>query len=84
VVAQREIAHKTNEITAFALLLDEMDLTGILVSADQHRRRPALDQLQLRSSPHPARPRLTFAGALAWIQHHKKAVVNGQMKNPME
>jgi predicted transposase YbfD/YdcC len=34
VVAQREIAHKTNEITAFAPLLDGLDLTGMLVSAD--------------------------------------------------
>ncbi|MGH3711087.1 MAG: ISAs1 family transposase [Pseudonocardiaceae bacterium] len=34
VLAQREIAHKTNEITAFAPLLDELDLTGVLVSAD--------------------------------------------------
>lgn len=34
VVAQREIAHKTNEITAFAPLLDGLDLTGVLVSAD--------------------------------------------------
>lgn len=34
VVAQREIAHKTNEITAFAPLLDGLDLTGMWVSAD--------------------------------------------------
>lgn len=34
VIAQREIAHKTNEITAFAPLLDALDLTGMLVSAD--------------------------------------------------
>ncbi|MGH3974353.1 MAG: ISAs1 family transposase, partial [Pseudonocardiaceae bacterium] len=34
VVAQREIPHKTNEITEFAPLLDGLDLTGMLVSAD--------------------------------------------------
>lgn len=34
VLSQREIAPKTNEITAFAPLLDELDLTGVLVSAD--------------------------------------------------
>lgn len=34
VVAQREVDHKTNEITAFAPLLDELDLTGCWVSAD--------------------------------------------------
>ena len=40
VLAQREIPHKTNEITAFAPLLDELDLTGVLVSADaMHTQR---------------------------------------------
>ncbi|MFY9808430.1 MAG: ISAs1 family transposase [Pseudonocardiaceae bacterium] len=34
VIAQREIARETNEITAFAPLLDWLDLTGVLVSAD--------------------------------------------------
>jgi predicted transposase YbfD/YdcC len=34
VIAQREIAAKTNEITAFAPLLAEQDLSGVLVSAD--------------------------------------------------
>ncbi len=34
VLAQREIPDKTNEITAFAPLLDGLDLTGMLVSAD--------------------------------------------------
>ncbi|MGH3549924.1 MAG: ISAs1 family transposase [Pseudonocardiaceae bacterium] len=34
VVSQRAIGHKTNEITAFAPLLDGLDLTGVLVSAD--------------------------------------------------
>ena len=39
-VAQREIGHKTNEITAFVPLLDELDLTGVLVSADaMHTQR---------------------------------------------
>jgi predicted transposase YbfD/YdcC len=40
VVAQREIAHKTNEITAFAPLLDDLDLAGALVTADaMHTQR---------------------------------------------
>jgi predicted transposase YbfD/YdcC len=40
VVAQREIAHKTNEITAFAPLLAGLDLSGVLVSADaMHTQR---------------------------------------------
>ncbi len=40
VVSQREITHKTNEITAFASLLDGLDLAGILVSADaMHTQR---------------------------------------------
>jgi predicted transposase YbfD/YdcC len=40
VVAQREIAHKTNEITAFAPLLKDLDLTGVLVTADaMHTQR---------------------------------------------
>lgn len=34
VIAQREIAAKTNEITTFAPLLAEQDLSGVLVSAD--------------------------------------------------
>ncbi len=34
VLAQREISHKTNEITAFAPLLDGLDLSGMWVSAD--------------------------------------------------
>jgi predicted transposase YbfD/YdcC len=34
VVSQREIPHKTNEITESAPLLEELDLTGVLVSAD--------------------------------------------------
>ncbi|MGH3828628.1 MAG: ISAs1 family transposase [Pseudonocardiaceae bacterium] len=34
VLSQREIGQKTNEITAFAPLLDGLDLTGMLVSAD--------------------------------------------------
>ncbi len=37
VVGQREIAHKPNEITAFAPLLDGLDRTGVLVSADALR-----------------------------------------------
>jgi hypothetical protein len=40
VVAQREIAHKTNEITAFAPLLEDLDLAGVLVTADaMHTQR---------------------------------------------
>ena len=39
-MAQREIAHKTNEITAFAPLLDDLDLTEVLVTADaMHTQR---------------------------------------------
>jgi hypothetical protein len=40
VVAQREIAHKTNEITAFAPLLENLDLAAVLVTADaMHTQR---------------------------------------------
>jgi predicted transposase YbfD/YdcC len=34
VLAQREIAHKTNEITAFAPLLEDLHLAGALITAD--------------------------------------------------
>jgi predicted transposase YbfD/YdcC len=40
VLSQREIPHKTNEITAFAPLLDGLDVTGALVTADaMHTQR---------------------------------------------
>jgi hypothetical protein len=40
VLAQREVGTKTNEITAFAALLEGLDLAGVLVTADaMHTQR---------------------------------------------
>jgi len=51
VLAQREIAHKTNEITTFAPLLQGLDLTGVLVSADAlHTQRAHAAYLNSRGA----------------------------------
>ncbi|MET7782549.1 hypothetical protein ABZT28_43720 [Streptomyces sp. NPDC005388] len=43
VIAQHQVAAKSNEIPAFAPLLDRIDLRGVVVTAD--------------AMPHPASPR---------------------------
>ncbi|MGH3832960.1 MAG: ISAs1 family transposase, partial [Pseudonocardiaceae bacterium] len=50
VLSQREIPQKTNEITAFAPLLDGLDLTGVLVSADalcRHRHKASYAEYRI-------------------------------------
>lgn len=46
VLAQREVGSKTNEITEFAPLLDSVELTGVVVTADaMHAQRGHADYL---------------------------------------
>lgn len=53
VLAQREVGCKTNEITEFAPLLDGIDLTGAVVTADAlHAQRAHADYLVLERGAH--------------------------------
>lgn len=53
VLAQREVGGKTNEITEFAPLLDTVDLTGAVVTADaMHAQRGHADYLVLQRGAH--------------------------------
>lgn len=53
VLAQREVGCKTNEITEFAPLLEAIDLTGAVVTADaMHAQRAHADYLVLERDAH--------------------------------
>src|SRR5918997_2235529 len=53
VLAQRDVGCKTNEITEFAPLLDSVDLTGAVVTADAlHTQKAHADYLVLQRSAH--------------------------------
>ena len=53
VLAQREVGCKTNEITEFAPLLDGLDLTGAVVTADAlHAQKAHADYLVLQRGAH--------------------------------
>lgn len=53
VLAQREVGCKTNEITEFAPLLDTIDLSGAVVTADaMHAQRAHADYLVLQRGAH--------------------------------
>ena len=53
VLAQREVGCKTNEITEFAPLLDTVDLSGAVVTADaMHAQRAHADYLVLQRDAH--------------------------------
>jgi DDE_Tnp_1-associated/Transposase DDE domain len=53
VLAQREVDGKTNEITQFAPLLNSVDLTGAVLTADaMHTQRGHADYLVLQRSAH--------------------------------
>jgi predicted transposase YbfD/YdcC len=53
VLAQREVGCKTNEITEFAPLLDGVDLTGAVITADAlHTQKAHADYLVLQRDAH--------------------------------
>jgi DDE_Tnp_1-associated len=60
VLAPREIPHKTNDITAFAPLLDGLDLSGMLVTADALHTQRAHARSAITGSLRPGAYKLGY------------------------
>ncbi|MGW1544593.1 ISAs1 family transposase [Streptomyces sp. NPDC002309] len=70
VLAQRQIADKSNEIPAFAPLLDRLDLTGTLITADAlHTQHAHGAYLQTRGAHYIAQVKANHPGLFDRVRH---------------